>query len=247
MSAVATSTRCALNDEPQGGGGAATGLAGEGKGQVMSQFDEGQREAPHSLAPVQLEGGSDDIRELSKLRDGSGRRLLLMVAAVSVVTVGGVKLLDMMDERQAYATAVNQLERSDGEPRDAYLRCVLPGYSRAQITAPNGLRAQLEQTTERLQRGYGKLLASCAPLLTSFRHAAQDVRAPLDVKAEVGAVSMAAGQWAIAWGGLQEYLQRPGATYDQAQVSPLLDKIDTAWQEYQHARDKGKQALLARR
>ena len=213
----------------------------------MSQIDEGRRDAPHSLAPIQLEGTSDDDRQLTKLRDGSGRRLLFMLAAVSAVTLAGAKLIDSVDKRQAYVDAVTQLERSDAEPRDAFLRCALPGYSRAQAAAPNGLRLQIERATGRFERGYGKLLASCAPLLTSFRHAAQDVRAPADVKPELGAASLAASQLAIAWGGLQEYLSRPGTTYDPGQAAAWIAKIESAWQEYQAAHAKAKQALLARR
>lgn len=210
----------------------------------MSYLEQGERGASHSLAPVQLEGTIAEARARSLQHDGSGLRLIWIVAALSAVALGGSKLLDRKDAREAHALAAAQLTRSDAQPRDAFMRCALPGsYARAQLTAAGALRLQLERVTESRQQGYAGVLASCASLLTSFRHATQDISAPADVKSQVGAVSLAASELAVAWSGLQSQLSR---SYDRQQVAPLLEKIDAAWQTYLRSLEKAKRALAAR-
>ena len=210
----------------------------------MSHLEQGERGASHSLAPVQLEGPVEDARSRSLQHDGSGLRLLWIVAALSAVALGGTKLLDAHDARGAHALAAAQLTRSDAEPRDAFMRCALPGsYARAQLTAPNALRLQLERVTDSRRQAYASVLAGCAPLLTAFRHATQDTSAPVDVKPQVGAVSLAASELAVAWTGLQTQLARP---YDRQPVTPLLEKLDAAWQQYLRSLEQAKRALAAR-
>jgi hypothetical protein len=210
----------------------------------MSHLEQGERGASHSLAPVQLEGTRVDARSRSLQHDGSGLRLLGIVTALSALALGGTQLLDRMDAHHAHALAAAQLTRSDAEPRDAFMRCALPGsYARTQLTAAGALRLQLERATESRLQGYASVLAGCAPLLTSFRHATQDISAPADVKQQVSAVSLAASELAVAWSALQTQLSRG---YDRQQVAPLLEKVDSAWQAYLRSLEEAKRALAAR-
>jgi hypothetical protein len=212
----------------------------------MSQPKAGEHEAPHSLAPVQLEGTSEDLRDLEKLRDGSGWRLLFMVALVSVVTVGGVKLLDVMDTREAYVHAAGQLERSDGEPRDAFMRCALPTYQRSQLTTQSGLRLALERTTESMQSGYGRVLTSCTPLLSHFQESVKDLRAPADMRAQVDLVAKATDQLVNAWQDMRTFLVHSGAAYDQAQAARHIEQISVSWQRYQNVLEQAQKSFSSR-
>ena len=210
----------------------------------MSQPKAVEHEAPHSLAPVQLEGASDDLRDIERLRDGSGWRLTFMVVLVTAVSMGGIKLLDVVDTREAYMHAAGQLERSDAEPRDAFMRCVLPSYSRSQLTSSNVLREELVRATERMQTGYAKVLTDCTPLLMHFQERVRDVRAPADTRPRVEAVNQATDEMVKAWGDLRIFMLRTGS-YDPAQTRVHIDKISTAWQHYQVAHADAHKALTA--
>ena len=211
----------------------------------MGQPKGGGRQAPHSLTPIQLEGVSD-AQELAKMRGGNSVRVVLMMLAVVLATLGGARLLRNLDSRQAYATAAAQLERSDTDQRDAFMRCALPTYQRSQLAMPNALRAEIERATERMGKSYAGVLASCAPLLDSFEHAVKGVVAPADVRSRVDAVAGAAADVGVAWHGLQDQLKRPGPGIDQVETSASIGKINTAWQRYLTARDQAKQALSER-
>lgn len=211
----------------------------------MGQPKSGGRQAPHSLSPIQLERASE-VDELAKMRSGNSLRVILMMFAVVLATLGGARLLRNLDSQQAYATAAAQLERSDTDQRDAFMRCALPTYQRSQLSAPNALRAELERATERMGKSYARVLSSCTPLLESFQGAVQSVKAPADVRAAVAAVASAAQDVGSAWLGLKDQLQRPGPAYDQAEAAASIDKINVAWQRYLSARDQAKQALHTR-
>jgi hypothetical protein len=210
----------------------------------MSQRDQDAQKAPHSLTPIQLQGASDDD-DLARMHKGRGARSLLLLGVLAVAIVGGAKLLRMMDAQQAYSDAVAQLERSDTEPRDAFLRCAIPTYQRSSLAAPNALRSELERATERMERGYARVLTSCTPLLDAFQASLAATQPPADVKPQVDAVVQAGAGLGKAWGELKELLQRPGASYDAAETGAAIGKINTAWQQYLTARDSAKQALSA--
>jgi hypothetical protein len=217
----------------------------EHKGERMGQPRDGGRHAPHSLTPIQLEGASD-AQELAKMRSGSGVRVVLLMLAVVLATLGGARLLRTLDSRQAYATAAAQLERSDTDQRDAFMRCALPTYQRSQLALPNALGAEVERATERLGKNYAEVLASCAPLLESFEHAVKGVQAPADVRSPIDTVAGAAQDVGNTWHALEEALRRPGPAYDRVQAAASIDKINAAWHRYLTARDQAKQALSAR-
>jgi len=212
---------------------------------AMGQPDEEARQAPHSLTPVQLEATSD-ADDLAKMHRGGRLRMASWVGVAAIVLVGGIQLLRMMDANQAYSVAAAQLERSDTEQRDAFTRCALPMTQRAQLAAPNALRDELTRVTERMEKGYGRVLTSCAPLLEAFQQSLRATVPPQDVKPQVEGVQRAGDQLAKAWLDLNELLRRPGATYDAGATGASIDKISTAWQQYVTARDNAKQALSAR-
>jgi hypothetical protein len=208
----------------------------------MGQPTEGRRQAPHTLAPIQLEVAIDR-REISKMRDRSGFRSALMLAAGVAVTMGVAALITSLDSRQAYATAAAQLERSDTDQRDAFMRCALPHYQRVQLVWPNALRAEVERVTQRMEKSYALVLVSCAPLLANFRQAVENVQAPSSVKPSLEWAAQAARDFETAWLELKTSLARPGAAYDQAQVAPLIEQITATWKRYLAARDRAKRAL----
>ena len=210
----------------------------------MSQPDEDAQKAPHSLTPIPLQGAGDDD-DLAQMHKGRGARGLVLLAALAVAIVGGAKLLRMMDAQQAYSEAAAQLERSDTEPRDAFLRCAIPTYQRSALAAPNALRSELERVTERMERGYARVLTSCGPLLDAFQASLGATQAPADVKPQVDAVVQAGAGFGKAWGELKELLQRPGASYDAGETGKAVEKISAAWQQYLTARDGAKQTLSA--
>jgi hypothetical protein len=210
----------------------------------MSQPDEDAQKAPHSLAPIPLQGASDDD-DLAQMHKGRGARGLLVLAALAVAIVGGAKLLRMMDAQQAYSEAAAQLEHSDSEPRDAFLRCAIPTYQRSAIAAPSALRSELERATARMERGYARVLTSCGPLLDAFQASLAATKSPADVKPQVDAVVQAGAGLGKSWGDLRELLQRPGASYDAGETAGAIEKINAAWQRYLSARDSAKQALSA--
>jgi hypothetical protein len=201
----------------------------------------GGRQDPHSLAPIQLDAASD-AQELARMRGGtSGLRVVLLMGVVVAVTLGGARLLRLLDPSKAYAVAAAQLERSDTDQRDAFMRCALPTYQRSQLSQPGALRVELERATDRQGSGYGAVLASCAPLLASFQYGLRDLRGPANVRANLAAVARAADDLGQAFRELESLLR--GAAFDSVRTRRALDKVELAWQSYLTTRDHAKQAL----
>jgi hypothetical protein len=211
----------------------------------MPEPDVEAQKAPHSLTPVQLEKAGYD-EDLAKLRSGRGLRLSLMAVVVVVAVIGFVQLLRTMDTRQDYAQAANQLERSDTEQREAFMRCALPNVTRSQLTSPAALRNAIESVSGRMDKAYGRVLATCTPLLASFQQAIKDVKAPADVRPRVEVVSSAATDFGKAWLSYKDFLQGPGLAYDPTQAAPLIEKITSTFQTYETAREQAKKALSAK-
>jgi hypothetical protein len=210
----------------------------------MHEQDVQAREDPHSLAPIQLESASDE-QEIAKIRGGRGLRLTLTVLCLAAAVLGGAQLLKSMDTHQAYAQAAAQLERADTEQGDAFMRCALPNLQRSQLETPSALHSAIEIATERMDKGYAKMLAKCTPLLESFQRSVKEIQGPADMTQRLAAVSNSANEFGQAWINYREYLQRPGQPYDYVQAVPLIDKITTSWQSYQSTRTQAKAALAA--
>src|SRR5690349_18201136 len=122
----------------------------------MSQSKDA-REHPHSLAPIAI-GGTSDEQDIANMRSGRSLRVALTLLVAAAAVVGGVQLLRSMDTRQTYVMAASQLERSDTDQRDAFMRCALPNYQRSQVTNAGTLRSAVESASERMEKNYAKLL-----------------------------------------------------------------------------------------
>jgi hypothetical protein len=211
----------------------------------MSQSEKPARDDPHSLAPIAIGGTSDD-EDLANMRGGRGPRIVLTLLVAAAAVVGGAQLLRSMDDRQTYVLAASQLERSDIEQREAFMRCALPSYQRSQVTNAGTLRNAVESASERMQKNYAKLLSKCTPLLASFQQAVTEIQAPTDVSPQVGAVNQAVADIGQAFNNYRAFLQSSAQGYDATQAAPLIDNIATSWQSYLSAREQAKQALSAR-
>jgi hypothetical protein len=225
---------------------ASVAASAERKEDTMPEPDAEARKAPNSLTPIQLEGAGYD-EDLAKFRSGRGLRLGVMFVVLAAAGIGIVQLLRTMDTRQSYAQAASQLEGSDSEQREAFLHCALPNVTRTQLTSPDALRTAIESVSGRMEKGYGRVLSTCTPLLASFEQAIKDIKAPADVKPRVEAVSSAATDFGKAWSTYKDYLQGPGETYEPAQAAPFIEKITSTWQSYETAREQAKNALTAKR
>lgn len=210
----------------------------------MRQPDQEDREAPSSLAPVQVERSNDE-QDLAGMRGRRGPRIAVALVVLAAVVFGGVQLLRSMDARQAYSQAAAQLERSDIEQREAFMRCALPNQQRSQLTEQSALQGAIEIAAERMGKTYAKVLTQCTPLLENFQQAVASVEAPPDAALNVHAVSKAANDFAAAWLGLRDFVQSTGQ-YDAAQAAPRIQAITASWQTYQTERMKAKEALSAR-
>ena len=211
----------------------------------MSQPEEDAREAPSSLAPIQVERPSAvDEQDLARMRGSRLVRIAIAVVVLTGVLVGGAQFLRSMDAHQAYATAASDLERIQNEQGDAFLRCALPNQQHSQLTAPNALRGAIEIATERMGRTYGKVLTKCTPLLEGFQQAVGGIKAPTDVTPKMQAVSKAANDYGASWLSLRDALQR--GELDQTQAAPVIDQIVANWEKYQDERTRAKQALSAK-
>ncbi len=210
----------------------------------MRQPDQEDRDAPPSLAPVQVERAADE-QDLAGMRGRRGPRIVIAVLVVAAIGFGGMQLLQSMDARQAYSQAAEQLERSEVEQREAFMRCALPNQQRAQLVSATALQGAIESATERMGKTYAKVLTKCTPLLEGFQHAVAGVQAPADTAPSVKAVSKAANDFAVAWLGLRDHIQNSGE-YDPAQTAPRIQAITTTWQTYMTERTKAKEALSAR-
>lgn len=209
----------------------------------MGQPNDRRRREPHTLAPIQLEIARDR-REISRMRDRGAFRTLLTLAAGVAVTIGVARLITSLDSRQAYATAAAQLEVSDTDRRDAFMRCALPNYQRVQLAWPSTLRVEIERATQRMEWSYAQVLASCAPLLAKFRRAVEDVQAPSSVQPSLAATADAAADFENAWLELKTYLAHPRGEYDPARAAPAIERIAESWKRYLTARDRAKRALF---
>jgi len=208
----------------------------------MSQSEEPAREDPHSLAPIAIGGESDD-RDLANMKSGRGMRVVLTLVVAAAAVVGGAQLLRSMDDRQTYVLAASQLERTDTEQREAFMRCALPNYQRSQVTNAGTLRNAVESASERMDKNYAKLLNKCTPLMGGFQEAVTNIKAPADVTQQVAAVNRAVADLSQAFGNYRELIQKQG--YDATQAAPLIDAIGTSWQSYLSAREQAKQAITA--
>lgn len=211
----------------------------------MSQSKEQAREDPHSLAPIAI-GGTSDEQDLANMRSGRGLRVALTLLVAAAAVVGGAQLLRSMDTRQTYVLAASQLERSDTEQREAFMRCALPNYQRSQLINAGTLRSAVESASERMEKNYSKLLAKCTPLMAGFQQAITDIQAPADVSLEVSAVNKAVADLGLSFNNYREFLQRSAQGYDAAQAAPLIEAIGASWQSYLTAREQAKQALTAK-
>lgn len=209
----------------------------------MSQSEEPAREDPHSLAPIAIGSASDD-QDIANMKSGRGMRVALTLIVAAAAVIGGAQLLRSMDDRQTYVLAASQLERSDTEQRDAFMRCALPNYQRSQLTNAGTLVNAIESASQRMERNYAKLLSKCTPLLGSFQQALTDIKAPTDVKEQVGAVNKAAAELALSFDRYREHLQHK--SYDANEAAPLVEAIGNSWQSYLSARDKAKHAITAK-
>lgn len=170
---------------------------------------------------------------------------MIAVAVLAVVGFGGFQLLRSMDARQAYAVAADQLERSEVEQREAFMRCALPNQQNSKLTQQAALQGAIEIATDRMGKTYAKVLTKCTPLLDNFQQAVAGVKAPADTVTNVQAVSKAANDFAAAWLGLRDFLQSSGE-YDRAAIAPRIQAITAAFQAYDTERVKAKQVLSAR-
>lgn len=208
----------------------------------MHQSDMHHRGDPHSLAPIQLEGASVQ-EEAAQLTRGRGLRLAFNLAAlVAVATVAG-QWLNSLDNRNAYANAAAQLDRSESTQAEGFMRCVLPDLQPSQLTSQVTLYGTIENLTEQLGKAYGDQVAACAPLLDDFEHSVHNVRAPADMTRHLQEVSLAASSVKQSWQSYQRYLQTPNEPYDYVKAAPLIDRITVAWKTYHQTNKRTKQAL----
>lgn len=210
----------------------------------MGQTDQEDRDAPSSLAPVQVARASDEL-DLAGMRGRRGPRIVIALVVLAAVGFGSVQLLRSMDARQAYARAAAQLERSEVEQREAFMRCALPNQQRAQLATRSALQTAIEIVTARMGKTYAKVLTKCVPLLENFQQAVAAINAPADVAPNVKAVSKAANDFAAAWLGLRDFVGSSGDS-DPAQVAPHIQTITASWQTFQTEREKAKEVLSAR-
>ena len=204
------------------------------------------REDPHSLAPISLEGTSVDD-EVAMIKRGRGIRLVLTLAVVVAGAFGGQRLLRSMDEHTAYASAASQLENVDSQQSEAYLHCALPNLQRSQVESASALHSAIEIATEHMDKGYGRVLAQCAPLLDQLETSVTTLNAPPDMTRRLASLSSAVTDYKHGWNAYQSYLQDRSQPYDYLKAAPLIERITIAWERYQAAHRQAKEALMAAR
>ncbi|HKP58490.1 MAG TPA: hypothetical protein VJV78_17310 [Polyangiales bacterium] len=150
-----------------------------------------------------------------------------------------------MDAHQAYSEAAAQLERSEVEQREAFMRCALPNQGNAPLASQTALQSAIEIATERMGKTYASVLTKCTPLLENFQQSVASIKSPSDTDASVKAVSKAANDFAAAWIGLRDFLRSSG-DYDRAETAPRIHVITSAWDAYSTERVKAKAALAAK-
>ena len=212
----------------------------------MHKLDVQTREDPHSLAPIQLEGTSVD-EEVALIKKGRGLRLALTLGLVVVGALGGARLLRNMDEHAAYAQAAAQLEQIDAQQSEAYLRCALPNVQRSQLESATALHNAIEIATEHMDKGYGRVLAHCSPLLSELEAGVRGLTAPPDMTRRLERLSSATTDFKSGWLAYQSYLQDRSQPYDYVKAAPLIERITIAWEGYQAAHRQAREALVAAR
>jgi hypothetical protein len=210
----------------------------------MSEPNQEAREAPPSIAPVQIERAAEE-QDLASMRGRRGPRIVVTVVALAAATFGVVRLLKSMDAHQAYSEAAAQLERSEVEQREAFMRCALPHQQNTQLASQSALQGAIEIATERMGKTYASVLTKCTPLLDSFKQSVAAIQSPADTAGSVKAVSKTANEFAVAWLGLRDFLRSSGE-YDRTQIAPHIQAITSAWEAYSTERIKAKAALAAR-
>lgn len=197
----------------------------------MHQSDMHHRGDPHSLAPILLEGPSVQ-EEVAQLKRGRGLRLALNLISLAAIAIGGAKWLSDLDTQSAYNQAAAQLDRSESQRAQAYMRCVLPDFQPSQLTSKVTLYGTIEYVSEHLGKAYGDQIAACAPLLDDFERAVHKVTAPSNMTRHLQQVSQSATDFKRSWLAYQDYLQKPNDPYDYVKAAPLIDQITINWQSY---------------
>ena len=158
-----------------------------------------------------------------------------------------MRLLRNMDEHAAYTQAAAQLEQIDSQQSEAYLRCALPNVQRSQLESATALHNAIEIATEHMDKGYGRVLAQCAPLLDELEASVHGLTAPPDMTRRLERLSSAMTDFKSSWLAYQSYLQDRSQPYDYVKAAPLIERITIAWERYQAAQKQAKEALVATR
>lgn len=201
----------------------------------MERENATQRDDPHSLAPVQIEGTSLD-EDIAKLKRGKGTRLLVTGLLSGLAVFGVARWMQNIDGVQAYTAAAENLEAINTQHGTAFLRCVLPDAQRSQVSSRQTLHNALEVASERWQKYYGKQLQYCTGLSKRLMHSLNDLEVPSDMVRNLQAVRSAAGDLDQAIEAYRAYLLDPSRSYDFVQATPMIERIAIAWTAYDERR-----------
>jgi hypothetical protein len=200
------------------------------------------RDAPHSLAPVQIEvAGLDE--DIALLKRGKGVRLMLTLLCGGLAAFGIVRWMDTLDGSQTYAAAAARLEAINAQQGSAFMRCVLPDVQRSQLASRQALHTAFENASERAQKYYGKQLERCAVLSDELEQRLNHLAVPADLFGQTQNVRSAARELNRALTAYRSYLQDPVRPYDYVQVTPMIERLSIAWTDYEEQRSELDRAL----
>ena len=204
-----------------------------------------EREAPDSLAPVQLDVTVD--QEVAGMKRGKGVQLLaLAVVAIGSVS-GGVLAVQRLDRDRAYEQASAAAQELRRTHVSAFLQCALPFAQSSSTESRERLYAAFADMIERSSTQYAQVLRQCEPKLASLQPELAAVRAPGELSGALDALRQAAAQLSGSAAALRNSLEDPAQREDYVAVTSHADKLAKAVFTYEDRDDAMQGALAALR
>jgi hypothetical protein len=185
------------------------------------------REEQHSLAPIQLEA-TGLARDLASIKRGQGKRLVLALLGSLLAMAALLQWMKSSDGHSAYASAARRLDALYARQESAFADCSLMQPQASQQV----LRTVIEAASQHYGKAYEKQLAACSHALVVLERQLSTLDVPLSMEHRLDGLQIATSALNRAIGSYRSYLFDPRRNYDFTIASTYIDKVVTAWGNY---------------
>lgn len=195
------------------------------------QRQDKQRQAPDSLAPIQLERMSVEEQALVSGR-GRSRGLVPLVAFAGVALALGVMLYQRLEANESLGNAGSAVKQMKVQDFDVFARCVFPGMDGTRIKDDDHLRTTIERHSQRHGRHYGQMVKTCARPLYDLQVGLERLQVPQPLEGARAEMQQSAQRLVTATSNYAAYLEA-GDGYEFVTAQPKIEALALAWQDFQ--------------